>query len=338
MSFITDIRVVATVFPGIAFILTLLRLYYRWSRKHLGYDDAWAAFALCSVFFMTGGAWLHSGRTQSRYHKIIGYYFVNVSFTCVLWSARMSILASILRIIPHMLVLRRYAYAGSFLFLAMWAANIIQKVYICEHHTAWKRLPGVQCVLGNSVGAVELATDITADIILVALPLHLLWGIGITSPRRKLLITIFSASMITTIVSIVHAGYVFSPIRNGEAIAAHLEASVSLIVCNLAVLVTWLVRALRPNEDLDEVRGISDDSRRLSGLRRSQLSTLRFVRDPPIVLVTMEQHSDPTRTGESTVKSSVSSGMFPVQDKSGVFDGKVFEETDKEKIGEQALP
>jgi len=304
MTFTLTIRIISTVFPGLAIVLTALRLYYRGARRHLGWDDAWAALAACSAFFETAGSWIRNSPSESHYHRLVGYYMLNVSFTSVLWAARMAIIASVLRVIPHLMMLRRYAMTSAFLLFAMWLANIAAKIYVCESNPAWKNTANVQCFLGIGVGILELTTDIIADMILVVLPLYLLWGIGISNARRKLLIMIFSASAVTTIVSIVHASYVFGPDRDGESITAHLEASVSLIICNLAVLVTWLVRTLRRGEDLDDVEGISEDT-----TGRPPLSSLRFGQEPPIVLLSMNDDTSHSSKGTaaSTVKSTASS-------------------------------
>lgn len=110
---------------------------------------------------------------------------------------------------------------------------------------------------------------------------------------------IFSASMVTTIVSIVHTAFELSTNRNAEAIAAHVEVSpsqlrrahpiqlsppstqsaVSLIICNLAVLVTWLARVLRHGEDL-ESGGWSDSSAGGTPRNRSRITSLRFGGNP----------------------------------------------------------
>ncbi|OBZ77450.1 hypothetical protein A0H81_02516 [Grifola frondosa] len=156
--------------------------------------------------------------------------------------------------------------------------------------TTWKRLPGVQCVLGESVGVVELATDCIADFILVILPVRLLWSVKLAIPRRKLLMAIFSASIITTVVSVVHTVYVFSPNRNAEGILAHVEASTSLIICNLAVLVTWMARVIFRGYDMDSPQGGSTDPSSVRGASRpNELSTLRFEHPAPIVLHSLDE-------------------------------------------------
>ncbi|KAI0371241.1 hypothetical protein BV20DRAFT_193037 [Pilatotrama ljubarskyi] len=288
MSFVLTIRLLATILPAFAVFLTLLRLYYRWSRRHLGYDDAWAAFAVFCAFFMTAGAWTRSDTPatgpfhHSPYVRMIGYYMLNVSFTCVLWASRMSILFSIIRLIPYLMAMRVHAYFCAVLFGLMWTALIIHKLVVCESNTAWKHLPGVQCVLGHAVGAFELATDCVADIILVLMPMRLLWRIRLSFTKRVLLMGIFSASLFTTIVSIVHGVYVFSPNRNAEGILAHILASTALMVCNLAVLVPWLMRAFGHREDSeggDPTPGTSS-----SAAPAKDLTTLRFNHHEPIVL------------------------------------------------------
>ena len=73
------------------------------------------------------------------------------------------------------------------------------------------------------------AADFIADVILVALPIRLLWNLKLSPPRRALLTGIFSASMFTTAVSIVHGVYVFSSNRNAEGIWAHILVRFPLV-------------------------------------------------------------------------------------------------------------
>ncbi|KAI0777246.1 hypothetical protein BD413DRAFT_467318 [Trametes elegans] len=311
MSFVLTIRLLATILPAFAVFLTLLRIYYRWSRRHLGYDDAWAAFAVLCAFFMTAGAWTRSDTPatgpfhHSPYVRMIGYYMLNVSFTCVLWASRMSILCSIIRLIPYLMAMRVHAIVCAFVFGMMWIALIIQKIVVCETKPEWKHSPGVQCVLGHAVGGLELGTDFLADIILVLLPTRLLWRIRLSATKRALLMGIFSASMFTTIVSVVHGVYVFSSNRNAEGILAHIEASTALMVCNLAVLVPWMMRALgHRTEDSEGAPATPGTS---SGATPAKdLTSLRFHHNltAPIVLHALDRDRD---GGEPSTAASVRS-------------------------------
>ena len=71
----------------------------------------------------------------------------------------MSILFSIRRIIPRLMTLRRHADICAVLFLCMWIAVLTQKLYICTHDDAWQHKKNVQCILGESVGGLELASQ-----------------------------------------------------------------------------------------------------------------------------------------------------------------------------------
>jgi hypothetical protein len=71
-------------------------------------------------------------------------------------TARMSLLYSAIRIIPHAMTLRRVAYFCAILFGCMWATLVIQKAYICGHDTAWEDTQKPQCYLGVPVGILEL--------------------------------------------------------------------------------------------------------------------------------------------------------------------------------------
>lgn len=70
----------------------------------------------------------------------------------------MSMLYSVIRIIPPGMFLRRCAYCCAVLFFCMWAALLTQKTYICGHDRAWELLKLPQCHLGDSVGIVELVS------------------------------------------------------------------------------------------------------------------------------------------------------------------------------------
>ncbi|EJF63843.1 hypothetical protein DICSQDRAFT_101936 [Dichomitus squalens LYAD-421 SS1] len=314
-SFIVTIRILATLLPALGIMFTSLRLYYRWSRHHFGWDDGWAAFAIVCAFFLTAGAWTRSDtpKTGPFHHghhvRIIGYYMLNVAFTCVLWASRLSILCSIIRLIPYMMRLRNYAHVFSALFGIMWAALIIIKIVVCETDTAWKKTAGVQCVLGPAVAGIELATDFIADLILVVLPIRLLWRIKLSTARRALLTGIFSASMFTTVVSIVHGVYVISRNRNAEGIWAHILASTAMIVCNLAVLVTWAMRAIghRDDSELYSSNRIQGDPRS-DASRAKDLTTLRFNHGThPIVLQSLDRKDDGTTAVNSIAGSHAGS-------------------------------
>lgn len=114
---------------------------------------------------------------QPRHVRAVAYWFAATGFTIVLWyvpvricvsvnyhsslscrTARMSMLFSVIRIIPHKQPLRRFAFYCAALFVGMWAALLCQKIYICGRDTSWMHLSVPQCHLGKHVGITELVS------------------------------------------------------------------------------------------------------------------------------------------------------------------------------------
>ncbi|TFK56501.1 hypothetical protein OE88DRAFT_26630 [Heliocybe sulcata] len=281
----STLRAVVTTFAGVAILSTAFRVCYRYKIRRFWWDDGWAAVSLASQIVLLVNLWIRTDTPdvgplhQSRESRIIAYWLVSLAFTFTLWSARMSQLFSVIRLIPEFMKMRKVAYGMVVMFGAMWAALVIQKVVICKQDTSWYNTPKPQCHLGHAVGSTELAMDFISDAMLVLVPLRLLWGVSMQHTHRKLLFSIFSASLFTTIVSAVHAYFELGPSGLLEAITANVEvrsppsvpsyvvlmlrslqASVSLIVANLAVIVTYLYRLIRGERDPENGVYISNGS------------------------------------------------------------------------------
>lgn len=82
-----------------------------------------------------------------------------------------------------------------------------------------------------------------------------------------------------------------------------MQAATCLIVCNLAVLVTWMFRVFWKGGDLDAVSYTETHelSPQRGTSRQSRLTTLRFGTDAAFVLSAMEGNSsDPEHSGDMT--------------------------------------
>ncbi|KAG1868472.1 hypothetical protein F4604DRAFT_1775767 [Suillus subluteus] len=111
----------------------------------------------------------------------------------------------------------------------MWATLLVQKLSICKFHS---------CYLGRSVALSILITDVTADVSLVAAPLYLLKNVGLSRSRKLLVQSAFCASLLISAVTIPHSTLLILGIFN----TATLTAALSLTICNLLVIVTFLYR------------------------------------------------------------------------------------------------
>ncbi|KAJ7093987.1 hypothetical protein B0H15DRAFT_831500 [Mycena belliarum] len=243
---LTTNRIVTTTLLGTAQVATFLRLAIRIRSKRLWLDDAWAILALLFSYALLINMWMRTDLTNSRSQRIIAYWIVNITFTCTLWASRMSVIFSIIRIIPHSLTLRRITSYLAVLFGLMWTGLLVKKVHLCASDRSWYHLPQPQCHLGRVVGIMELATDSVADLGLAIVPMELLRRAPtIVGSQRMLVLIIFGANLLTAIVSVVHAVYLLGPAGLLEAISAQAEAAVALLISSAGVIVPPIYRLCR---------------------------------------------------------------------------------------------
>jgi len=233
-----DLRIVAAVVPATAIVITLCRLVVRIRR--LWWDDAWAFFSLLNLMVLVGAAFTHFATPPSQVTRVAAYYLSAIFFTNVVWTARLSILWSVIRITPTPRM-KVALYYTSGLFLLVWLVLTVQPFWICEQEPGWKESPNPQCVLGLQSSVTQIITDVIGDALLIAAPCWDMREVLDKGLKRKLML-IFSMSIMTTIVSLVHDVILFTNGGVREALAAILEDSIGLIVCNLAVIVTAIIR------------------------------------------------------------------------------------------------
>jgi hypothetical protein len=219
--------VVGLVSHSIAIICTIFRLVYKGRMHHLWWEDAWAAFALIADVVCLACIWID---------RAISAWVVSIAFTTVPWAARMSIIFSIIPIANHSgsKIHKQITHLIAVSFVCMWAALLVEKVRICRFYS---------CHMGKSVALSLLITDVAADISLVAVPLYLLKNVGLSRNKKILVQSAFGASLLTTAVTIPHSTLLIFDIFNTTTLMfAHIKAALSLIICNLLVIVSFLYR------------------------------------------------------------------------------------------------
>ncbi|KAH7922927.1 hypothetical protein BV22DRAFT_624772 [Leucogyrophana mollusca] len=234
-SWTTDLRVVATIFHSIAISCTVFRLSYRWYTFRFWWEDAWAALALLSDILCLTCTWMQQQVVASNHMPLIdtvSNWLVSIAFTCVVWSARMSVVFSIIRVANPPPTRRRCTLCVAAFFGVMWCGLLLQKIHICSRYA---------CIMNRNVAIAQLSNSVS-DILLVAMPIHLLRDVKLSSNRRILIACAFSASLLITVVTILHSALLFGPTTPVTAIIAHVKAALSLIVCNLLVLATFSYR------------------------------------------------------------------------------------------------
>ncbi|KAF5363412.1 hypothetical protein D9756_001078 [Leucocoprinus leucothites] len=232
---LVQVRVACVACSSVAVLSTLIRLYIR--RKRLWIDDAAALFSLLTLVvqivavFETPQAGTNIG--------VIRYYLIAVTFFCVLWSSRLSIVFSIIRINPfpeYQFKLKLVAVA----FVIIPILLILQCFLICVPENEWKTWPVPTCVLDDASAICQLIADILSDGVLLFVPTRLLMILSDKNLRMRLIL-IFSTCVITSGVGIGHAIEIFRSFHNSRVYTAIIENNIALIVCNTPVILTSVI-------------------------------------------------------------------------------------------------
>ena len=167
--------------------VTIWRLVYRGLSHKLWWDDAWAAFAMLTSIVFVPANWIvfdpedHVSLHISPTARMVLFYILEVCFTFTLWSARLSILWTIIRITPNQFsssaipsrtnrytamildfrINRRLLYAIAIMFCTFALVLTSQKFWVCVGQTKpidWVHTPGAFCSLGRQVSILEIVS------------------------------------------------------------------------------------------------------------------------------------------------------------------------------------
>ncbi|KAK0215084.1 hypothetical protein IW262DRAFT_1404952 [Armillaria fumosa] len=234
------LKISCVVCSTVAIATTIHRLFIR--RGRYWADDAWALVSMFALFLQIAAVFMHlpDPDVLSRSTRIAAYYLMATTFYVVIWTARLSILFSIIRLDPSENRRRRLLCVAA-LFIFVLTILIAQLYWVCEPEPRWKDMRSPQCTLNKQVAICQLVSDVIADLILILAPLKLLAGLEDKGLRHRLMV-IFSTCIVTTIVSLVHAAYILTHGETKVVISAIVEDCFSLIVCNVPVVVTAAIR------------------------------------------------------------------------------------------------
>lgn len=266
---VDSVKAIGLAGPITAAVVTIVRLVERTRNRKFGYDDGFAALSLAILLVFVAALFVHLGDpTHLSYTTRVGmYYILSQGFYGVIWTARLSILFSVVRITPPGNT-RKFLFGLVGTFVLIWIILFAQVFWVCENEPLWKDTPAPQCALGRNVAIAQLISDIYADASLIAAPLRLLWNLGVTRAQRNRLLLVFSSSIITAIASLIHAYYVLRVGGLDEVFVAIVEICVSLLVCNLAVVVGLVARVVESRGG--KSHGLNSESYSMS---RSKITT-----------------------------------------------------------------
>ncbi|KAF8161384.1 hypothetical protein B0H34DRAFT_378340 [Crassisporium funariophilum] len=133
--------------------------------------------------------------------------FTTILFFTVIWTSRISTALSIARIFPAGSRCRRVALGLVILFLLFYLASFLIGILTCrQSSSAWYQLHLRSC-LGVKRGSLltapfYIAAEILGDVVLIVTPLVMLWKVKLPTKQRRLILGLFTTSILTTISAI----------------------------------------------------------------------------------------------------------------------------------------
>ncbi|KAI5996852.1 hypothetical protein F5J12DRAFT_346667 [Pisolithus orientalis] len=193
------------------------------------------------ILAVVGWLYLYDHARFPQDTRVALYYLADQSFYAVIWLSRTSILFTVVRLtFPDSL--RRWLIRTAIAFAVTWMILGAQIFWTCETAAGWKMQPLPRCDMGKNVAIAQIIADVLGDTILILAPLRLIYRVRLTKAQKIRLMSAFSTSAVTTVVSLVHAYYMLTDGGLKQTMAGIVEVSVSLIVANLSVVVAFLFR------------------------------------------------------------------------------------------------
>ncbi|EJU00109.1 hypothetical protein DACRYDRAFT_109529 [Dacryopinax primogenitus] len=247
---------VAIIAPStLAWLVTTVRLIDRKVYRRLWWDEAFAALSMISLILVFAAYWSRNAPAfpESRSLRLGLYFVLALGFPSAVWMARYSILFTVIRVAPTENA-QRLLFGVAAAFGVCYVILFAQVFWTClANPDGWMQDDvNTQCPLGREVAIAQLITDILSDVTLISIPIYLLRRASIREGSRIRLVAVFTSSIFISFVSLVHAAFILEDDPVKEALLAFIEMSVSLLVCNIAVIVTIVMRYLKLALDLDD--------------------------------------------------------------------------------------
>ncbi|KAI9573081.1 hypothetical protein HD554DRAFT_1138068 [Boletus coccyginus] len=255
----TALMISFSIFKGLAVILTFFRLSFRLKIQRFWWEDMWAAVAVTCTIISIICVLVFTG--TNNYESIFIAKRINgFMFTCIIWSVRMSVIFSIIRIVSSTLYHRITLAMATWFFLS-WVATLGLQEWWCANNTqALPENAPLNCVLPRFIIIFEMTINCAADTMTVIFPFKLLWECKLPRRQRRMFISLFTASRFLCAFSLAHLIAQMIATKDVQDVLADLQLSVFLIVCNLVVVVTYIYRIFLNPSNVTLSYGTGDPS------------------------------------------------------------------------------
>ncbi|KAF8996418.1 hypothetical protein BDQ17DRAFT_1284515 [Cyathus striatus] len=302
LKFISALRPFIITAHVLAIVPTIFRLYHRFRTRKLWWDDFWAFISLVfDILLLSMYISFPMTRTVSDKILTMVYWATMFSLNFSLWAARISVGVTIVRL-SNPTRMRQISKGVMVLFGTLAVVLVIQKLFLCGKPT----LESWRCVWPLWTGIIEIITDIIADTWLTATPAYMLWQMSLPRRHFRLLQAIFACEVFVMVAGIAHGVFIIEQRYLWMTSFAHLEIAISLIVCNLLVVVTCIYRVFWSTGET-RIESTEETARVPTEEPCTQIGASSI----PIAELTVSGHTRTSRVGAFSVSHSHSPSLSP---------------------------
>ncbi|TFK35224.1 hypothetical protein BDQ12DRAFT_726168 [Crucibulum laeve] len=254
-------KVVITILHVIAASTSVLRVDYRRRTRRLWWDDYAAIVPAVFECVKIAIIWLRlrsfDQSEDSRQLKVALSFMNQTCFGIIIWWSRISLALAVVRITPVGSKARPWVIGLTCAFILNFIAIVLGMTVTCAMSTAWQYAKGNILICGPSYGVnlASVITDIVGDLLLVGFPMYRLRCLKLQSAQRRLVLLVFSTSVLTLVAVVAVAIVSYGSVFKGPGallvwvMTLNIEEVISVIACNLPVLVCWGYRTFSSVDD-----------------------------------------------------------------------------------------
>ncbi|KAF8156627.1 hypothetical protein B0H34DRAFT_468990 [Crassisporium funariophilum] len=258
-------EVIVTVLHSIAILSTTLRLWYRYHKHRLWMDDYTAIPAMLMNVINATGIWMMYIKTSGDAKpgsKVALYWSMSISWYTIIWFTRISLALSTIRVFSAWGTFRRCARGVSIAFATVYI-GLMSWLFTTSCTTfevgAMKGVDFLNCNSERySLTLTGTITDIGACAILFLSSVYMLWQIPLTREQTILALTLLGANTAVLLSAALFCTFAYSPNISGPGrpivvgMSSQIEAAVSVVCCNLLVVVAYMYRDDVHSQGIDD--------------------------------------------------------------------------------------
>ncbi|TFK16945.1 hypothetical protein FA15DRAFT_374536 [Coprinopsis marcescibilis] len=249
----------------VSMLITVIRLGYRVKRRQLWWDDLWALLAIVGTVFIIMLYTTLGLRKLNTFPAQMQSFFTWMSYLSsptAMWSARLSILLTIIKVLPFG-TNRNVARASFIVMFFLWVGVLLSKVFMCGVPVP----TNLVCDVPRKTTALTLTLNIVSVVWLVALPAFRLYRVKSALAYRNFMVACVTAGLCLIAVDVAHAVNLINAeapgrVANYQAlnISGNLQVILSMLASNIVVFITYMFSVDSPVPPPPEFERSSKDS------------------------------------------------------------------------------